>query len=222
MRGWECHNGSHSPYSKLWRYTGGGSLVRLAAHPIGAMVYLKQIEGEARNQAPIQPVSVVADTANPTAMLEGKSSVAQGWVDVETWGSVSIAFSDGSRGLALGSDTMVGGMQSRLVILTGNAHLECNLSPNDAMRGFGSDADSFGDSYVMEKAGTQAGWNNYLPQEDHSSGHIAMCADFVAAVREGREGLSTGELGLQVTRIVQAAYCSAREGRRVQLEELVS
>lgn len=220
MRGWECHNGSHSPYSKLWRYTGGGSLVRLAAHPIGAMVHLKELEGLARSGEPTRAVSVTADTANPTALLNGPSSVAQGWVDVETWASVSIAFSDGSRGLALGADTMVGGMQSRLVVLTGNGHLECNLSPHDALRGFGSEANSFGDSYVMEKAGSHAGWNSYLPQEDHSSGHIAMCADFVAAVREGRDACSTGELGLEVTRVVSAAYCSASEGRCVKLEEM--
>ncbi len=30
MRGGECHSGSHSPYSKEWRYTGGGALLRLA------------------------------------------------------------------------------------------------------------------------------------------------------------------------------------------------
>ena len=55
MRGGECHNGSHSPYSKTWRYTGGGALLRLGAHPIGAMLYLKSQEsnarGGARNQA---------------------------------------------------------------------------------------------------------------------------------------------------------------------------
>jgi predicted dehydrogenase len=220
IRGWECHNGSHSPYSKLWKYTGGGSLVRLAAHPIGAMVYLKEREGLAATGKPIRALSVIADTANPTALLDGPSSVAQGWVDVETWASVSIAFSDGSRGLALGADTMVGGMQSRLVVLTGDGHLECNISPHDALKSFGAEAQTFGDSYVMEKAGTHAGWNTYLPDEDHSSGHTSMCADFVAAVREKREGRSSGDLGLEVTRIVSAAYCSAAEGRRVTLDEV--
>ena len=31
MRGGECHSGSHSPFSKIWRYTGGGALIRLGA-----------------------------------------------------------------------------------------------------------------------------------------------------------------------------------------------
>ena len=50
MRGGEAHCGSHSPYSKIWRYTGGGALLRLGAHPIGTMLYLKQQEGVARKR----------------------------------------------------------------------------------------------------------------------------------------------------------------------------
>ena len=42
MRGGECHCGSHTPFSKIWYYAGGGALTRLGAHPIGAMIYLKR------------------------------------------------------------------------------------------------------------------------------------------------------------------------------------
>ena len=45
MHGWEAHSGSHSPYSKDWRRTGGGALLRLGAHPSGAMLWFKQTEG---------------------------------------------------------------------------------------------------------------------------------------------------------------------------------
>lgn len=220
MRGWECHSGSHSPYSKLWRHTGGGALIRLAAHPIGAMLHLKAEEGRRLAGAPTTVVSVVADVADVTPLAGADPAIATGWVDVETWGGVTIAFSDGSRAYAMGSDTMVGGMQSKLVVLTDRSHLECNLSPHDSLRGYGASVGTFGDSYVMEKASHDAGWNSFLPDEDASSGHLAMCADFVAAVREGRPARSTGQLGLDVLRVVQAAYISAEEGRRVLLEEL--
>ena len=221
LRGWECHSGSHSPYSKLWRYTGGGSLIRLAAHPIGAMLHLKAAEGLAREGAPIVPVAVVADAADVTAGVEpGGPGVATGWVDVESWGSVSIAFSDGTRGLAMGSDTMVGGMQSRLVVLTDQTHLECNLSPHDSLRGYGAAQGAFGESYVMEKASHDAGWHSFIPDEDASSGHLDMCADFVAAAAGERPGRSTGALGYEVTRVVMAAYVSAAEGRRITLDEV--
>jgi predicted dehydrogenase len=44
MRGGECHSGSNSPYSKQWRTAGGGALLRLGVHPIGAMLHLKRQE----------------------------------------------------------------------------------------------------------------------------------------------------------------------------------
>ena len=58
IRGGEAHNGSHSPYAKQWCHTGGGALLRLGAHPVGAMIYLKRVEGEARGTGPIRPVAV--------------------------------------------------------------------------------------------------------------------------------------------------------------------
>src|SRR5207244_8517217 len=64
MRGGECHSGSHSPYSKVWRHTGGGALLRMGSHPIGGMLYLKQQEGLARLGRPIRPVAVTAETGD--------------------------------------------------------------------------------------------------------------------------------------------------------------
>ena len=223
MQGWEAHMGSHSPYSKLWRYTGGGALLRLGAHPVGAMLYLKAEEGLARDGVPIRPVSVTAEvgdlTRNP-ALDEANTKVATGWKDVENWGCVIITFSDGSRGIARGSDNHLGGMESKLVILASDHHLECRLSPHDLVRAYASDDKVFGDRYIMEKVDTKAGWSTPLPDEAWSSGHLAMCADFVDAVAEDREALSTGELGLEVTRVIYAAYLAAAEGRRVVLDDI--
>ena len=62
MRGGECHSGSHSPFSKRWRYTGGGALLRLGAHPIGAMLYptphtarLRRVGGWRLGDVPLAP-----------------------------------------------------------------------------------------------------------------------------------------------------------------------
>src|SRR5512145_317837 len=83
MRGGECHSGSHSPYSKIWRYTGGGALLRLATHPIGAMLYLKQQEGLARNGQPIRPIAVSAEVGDlsriPSVTAEAKPWMVTGW-----------------------------------------------------------------------------------------------------------------------------------------------
>lgn len=218
MRGWETHSGSHTPYAKLWRYNGGGALIRLAAHPIGAMVALKRVEGEARGEA-IVPVEVNCEVADLSraASAGAEPKIATGWVDVENWGCLTIRFSDGTRAVAIGSDNQLGGMESRLKIMASTCQFEVNLSPNDLLRSYATEEGAFGDEYVMEKASTQAGWNTPIPDEDWSSGHQAMCDEFVAAVAEGRPTASNGELGLQVTRIIYSGYVSAAEGRRVSL-----
>ena len=220
MRGWEGHKGSHSPYSKLWSKTGGGALLRLGAHPVGAMLHLKQLEGEARGGAPIRPVSVTAEVADLSRIssLEGRDlHVADGWVDVENWGCVILSFEDGSRGVAYGSDTLLGGMQSRLDVFASNCRLECNLSPNDLLRSYAPDGEVFGDAYIMEKVDSGAGWATPMPDEDWTSGQLPMCEAFARAAADGTPVASDGELGLWVTRVIYAAYVAAAEGRRVEL-----
>ncbi len=221
MRGGECHSGSHSPFSKKWIHTGGGALLRLGSHPIGAMLYLKEVEGNQRSGRPIRPVSVVAETADLTKQpglgAGADSGIVTGWQDVETWGTAVITFEDGSRATAWASDIMLGGMESRLDVLLSNAHLKCNMSPHDLVQAFAPNPRVFGDEYLMEKLETNAGWSTPLPNEDWSSGHLEMCRDFVSAVAENRPAAATGEVGVEVVRVVYAAYQSAREGRRVDL-----
>ena len=218
MRGWETHSGSHTPYAKLWRYNGGGALIRLAAHPIGAMVALKKAEGQSRGES-IVPVEVTCEVADLSlaAAAGSEPKITTGWVDVENWGCLTIRFSDGTRGVAIGSDNQLGGMESHLKVLASTCQFEINLSPNNMLRSYAVEDGAFGEEYVMEKASTQAGWNTPIPDEDWSSGHQAMCDEFIAAVREGRPTASDGELGLEVTRIIYSGYVSAAEGRRVAL-----
>ncbi len=221
MRGGECHNGSHSPYSKIWRYTGGGALLRLGAHPIGAMVYLKNQEGIARSVKAIRPVSVTAEVGDLSeiASLQGADiqDIAQGWQDVETWATAIISFSDGSKGVASASDNVLGGMQSWLEIFLSNSRIQCNFSPHNLVNLYAPSQEVFADTYLNEKASTSAGWNAAIPDEDWSSGHVAMCHHFVNAAMHNEATSCDGRLGLEVTRIIYAAYQSAKEGRRIVL-----
>ena len=220
MRGWESHNGSHSPYAKSWKYNGGGALIRLGAHPIGAMLYLKRREGMARSGTPIRPVAVTADVADLSRVRSldtNASAIATGWKDVENWGCAIIRFEDGSRGIAYGSDNMLGGMESRLEILGADHHLKCNLSPNDMLRAYAPNETTFGEEYIMEKSSTGVGWSTPMPDEDGTSGHLDMCRAFVDGLLEGRPTESDGRLGLEVTRVVYAAYLAATEETKVEL-----
>ena len=223
MRGWESHSGSHSPFSKDWRHTGGGALLRLGAHPIGAMLWLKRREGLRLTGRPIGVASVTAEVADPTAhaALDGSNTrIATGWKGVESWGCAVLAFEDGTRGVASGSDLMLGGMQSRLQLFASDHHLECNLSPNDLLKAYATEEGAFGSSYLMEKLHGQAGWSTPIPDEDWSSGQQGLCQAVAEAVADGRRSEADGSLGADVTRVIYAAYVSAAEGRRVVLADL--
>ncbi len=222
MRGGECHSGSHSPYSKLWRYTGGGALLRLGAHPIGAMLYLKRQEGLVRHGQPIRPVAVSAEVGDLSRIrsvaAETKPWIVTGWQDVENWAAVIITFADGSRAIVYASDVVLGGMESKLEIFLSNSQFKCNLSPNNPLQAYAPHPDVFSDEYLIEKASTSAGWSTPMPNEDWTSGHLAMCQDFVAAVAEKRPAKSDGHLGLEVTRLIYTAYVAAATGQRVEID----
>jgi len=221
MRGGECHSGSHSAFSISWRYAGGGALVRLAVHAIGAALYLKRCERIARNGRPVRVASVTCETANlaPVAKLATKqgSWLADKWVDVENWATVLLGFTDGSRATLFGSDAVLGGMQSSLEIYLSNAVLQCKMTQNDELVAYAPASEVFADEYLVEKLETKAGWCRPSPDEEDTLGHYEQAQDFVAAVADGRPSLADGSLGRDVVQVVYAAYLSAEKGRRVTL-----
>jgi predicted dehydrogenase len=222
MRGGECHSGSHSPYSKEWRYTGGGALLRLGVHPLGAMLYLKRQEGQRRWGRPIRPLSVVAEvgdlTRSPGFVDEQQHWIGTGWLDVENWGSILLTFDDGTRGIVWASDAVLGGMESSLKVMLSNAHIVCNLTHTRLVEAYAPDADVFGSEYLTEKLETSAGWSPPQPDEDWVQGHRHMIQDFVSCVADGRQPQSNGELGRDVIQVVYSAYVAAEEGRRVFID----
>lgn len=222
MRGWESHSGSHSAYAKDWRHTGGGALLRLGAHPIGAMLWLKKQEGKRLRGRATQLAAVTAEVADVTLAATANAApceVATGWNGVENWGCCVLHFDDGSRGVAYGSDTLLGGMQSHLTVLASDHRFECALSPADTLRAYATRDGAFGNEYVMEKVAGQAGWTTPIPDEDATSGQQAL-VQAVADELRGATGAANGadgELGLEVVRAIYSAYVSAAEGRRIAI-----
>jgi predicted dehydrogenase len=73
LRTEENHSGSNSVYSREWKATGGGALLRMGAHSVGACLHLKDWEGRVRRGRGIRPVSVVADTADLVHSQAGRA-----------------------------------------------------------------------------------------------------------------------------------------------------
>ena len=218
MRGLESHSGSHSPYAKDWRATGGGALLRLGAHPIGAMLWLKRREGLRLRGRATRAIAVTAEVADLSLAAPADAcAVARDWNGCENWGSAVLHFDDGSRGVVHGSDCMLGGMQSHLTILASDHRFECALSPVDGLRAYAPAEGAFGASYIMEKVHGQSGWSTPIPDEEWHSGQQGLVQSVAEDLATGRAPESDGALGAEVVRIVYSAYLSAAEGRRVAL-----
>lgn len=220
----ESHSGSGSVYAKRWRTAGGGSLVLKGAHPLGAVLQLKQWEGEWKSGRPIRPASVFCEVGNLTWIEAFKREpvhyLKTDWQDVEDWGIMVLRFEDGSVAEIKAGDTTLGGVHNYLEAYLSNARLRANLNPNDACVAYAPSAEVFGDEYISEKIETKGGWTFPSPDEHWNQGYLQEIADFVGAIGDERQPVSGLMLARDVAIVLYAAYVSAEEGRRVDLGRL--
>jgi predicted dehydrogenase len=223
IRGEESHSGSHAITSKRWATAGGGALIRLAPHPLGAALYLKEQEGLRRDGRPIRPVAVTAEVADLTRMAafqaEEKHWLVDGWHDVENWSTLIVAFADGSRAVIGASDIALGGIETSFEVFLSNGRIQCDMSHSDLLRAFVPDAAIWGDTYLMEKVDHKGGWSFPSVDEHWMLGYPQEMRDFVEAVAHDRPPRSTGALGREVVRVIYAGYRAAQEGRRIELDD---
>jgi predicted dehydrogenase len=226
LRAEENHSGSNSVFSREWKSTGGGALLRMGVHSVGACLHLKQWEGECRHGRGIRPVSVLADTADlihTPASDRARKVGAHRWissdpVDVEDWANVTIRFEDGSRATVLVSDVGLGGLNTRVTAFMTDGVIKANMTANDAIETYAVDASTFADEYFTEKLETKAGWNRPSCDEDWFRGFAQEIEDFVQAIRADREPRSGIDLAVDCVNLIYSAYLSAEEGRSVDLE----
>ena len=226
LRAEENHSGSNSVFSKEWKYMGGGALLRMGAHAVGACLYLKQWEGQQRRGKSILPVSVMADTADlihTEASENAKKANAHQWissdpVDVEDWANVVIRFDDGSRATVLVSDVGLGGLNTRVTAYMTDGVIKANMTANDVIETYAVDPGTFASENFTEKLETKAGWNRPSCDEDWFRGFSLEIEDFIHAIHEGREPRSGIDLAVDVVNVIYASYQSAEEGKVIQLK----
>ena len=225
IRAQECHSGSHAAYAKRWRQAGGGALLRLGAHPIGAALHLKRWEGERTTGAPIRLQSVMCEAGDLTRMpsfrAQEKKWLVHDWEDVESWAAATLTFEDGSRAVCVASDTVLGGMDDTVQIYLANARINCNFTHSTSLQVYAAEHAVFPGEPLQEKLTTNAGWSYPPIDMEYMLGYSPEIQDFVAAVAEDRPPLSDGALGRAVVEAIYAAYLSAEEGRRVTVPSAV-
>jgi predicted dehydrogenase len=220
LRAEESHSGSHAAYAGRWRTAGGGALLRMGSHPVGAVLHLKHYEGERRSGRPIRAAAVLADVAQLTklpALAARAAGLARVAEDVEDWSVAVITFEDGTKATVHANDTTLGGVRNTVTAYFTNAVVQANINPNNARVAYAPAASVWGDEYITEKVETKAGWQFPSPEEDWMRGYPQELEDFVEAIRERREPLAGARLAREVVEVIYAAYLSAATGRRVEL-----
>jgi len=219
LKGEESLKGSSSAVAGEWSGTGGGSLIRVGTHPLTGILYLKQVEAKARGEQ-ITIKSVLADTAFTTGCLteEEHRHIAARPNDVEDFSTVTVTFSDETKALVIGCDTVLGGTKNYVEVYCNDNALMCNITPTDIMNCYFLDEDNLEDVTISEMLPQKLGWNKAFVSDEVIRGYTGELQDFVECIAYDREPLSDFQLAYDTMKIIYAAYVSSEEGRRVDFE----
>lgn len=219
LKGEESIKGSSSAVAGLWEKTGGGALIRMGCHPVSGVLWLKQVEAEARNEI-ISVVSVVADTGNIITSLSeyDKRHLTGKPIDVEDFANVTITFSDGTKAVVMASDHVLGGTKNYIEIYANDGVLMCNITPTDNLKTYFVDQDGLEDVYISEMLEEKTGWNHVFIAEEILRGYTYELQDFMECIVHDRQPLSGIDLAYETIKVIYAAYLSASEGRIVNYE----
>jgi predicted dehydrogenase len=218
----ESHSGSHSQYYGVWKFSGGGSVVGKACHPLTAALSLKRSEGESRDSKPIRPATVSARTHEITRL---KNFVDAGFLrtsyeDIEDYAQIHVTFDDGTVADIFSTELVMGGVHNWLEVFANNHRTRCNLNPIDALETYNPREEQLEDVYVTEKIGTKQGWSNPAPDEDWQHGYPQEMQDFAECFSTGREPLASAALARDTVAVLYSAYVSAeRRGQEVEIPQ---
>jgi predicted dehydrogenase len=214
MMGEQSHSGSHSPYYGKWKFSGGGSMMGKGCHPLSAALYLKRVEGEARDGEAIRPAAVSARTHAITRLkgFRDEGYLRTSYEDVEDYAQMHVTFSDGMVADLFASELVIGGVQNWLQVVGNNHRTRCNLNPINALETFNPREEILGDVYVTEKIGTKQGWSHPAPDEAWQHGYPQEFQDFMESVFQDREPLAGMELARDTIATIYAGYLSAERG----------
>ncbi len=220
MHGEESHSGSHSLSYGQWHLSGGGSMIGKGCHPLSAALYLKQVEGMARDGSPIRPSSVSARTHAVTRMngYINSGHLRTTYKDIEDFALMHVVFEDGTFADIFASELVLGGVHNWIEVNTNNHRTICNISPNNAMQSYTPDKKHFSEVYVVEKTETKEGWSSVSPDESWFTGYQHEMEAFYRAAAHGIPVESNSVLAADTIAVIYSGYLSASErGREFEI-----
>lgn len=213
QHGEEAHSGSHSKAYGFWHMAGGGSMVGKGCHPLTAALYLKRVEGRARDGKPIRPAAVSART-HAITQLDGfidKGHLRADYHDIEDFSVMHVVFEDGTIADIFASEIIMGGIHNWLEVCANNHRTVCNINPNTAMETYNPVEAQFDDIYVVEKIGTKQGWAPTAPDEDHFTGFPQEIESFYRTVAYNEPVESNSALAADCISTIYSAYVSSEQ-----------
>ena len=218
MMGGESHSGSHSPVYGIWKHAGGGSLVGKGCHPLTACLYLKQIEGRARDGRPLRPASVSCRVHEITRLpgFRDRGFLRTDYDDVEDYSQRHVTFDDGTVADVYATELVLGGVHNWLDVFANNHRTSCRLNPVNLLDTYNPEAAQLDDVYVVEKIGTKEGWSHPAADEEWQQGFYAEIQDFMECCASGRRPQSSALVAHDTVATLYAGYVSAqRKGQDV-------
>ncbi|MBW7866638.1 MAG: Gfo/Idh/MocA family oxidoreductase [Candidatus Hydrogenedens sp.] len=214
IHGEEAHSGSHNPTYAEWKFSGGGVMIGKGCHPLTAALYLKRVEGRARDGRPIRPATVSARTAALTRMpnFQDEGHIRRDYHDIDDFSMMHVTFEDGTLATVFASDIVLGGIHNWLDVCANNHRTLCNINPNTGMQAYNPVDANFRDIYTVEKIGTKQGWTAMPPDEDWSTGYPQEIEAFYRCIAEDTPPESDSLLGADTISTIYSAYVSAEQG----------
>jgi len=220
MMGGESHSGSHSPVYGIWRHAGGGSLVGKGCHPLTACLYIKEVEGRARDGRPIRPASVSCRVHEITRLpgFRDRGFLRTDYDDVEDYSQLHVTFDDGTVADVFATELVLGGVHNWLEVFANNHRTTCRLNPVNLLDTYNPEAAQFKDVYLVEKLGTKEGWSHPAADEEWQQGFYAEIQDFVECCATGRRPQSGALVAHDTVATLYAGYVSAeRKGQETRV-----
>ncbi len=217
-KGEESLKGSSSPVAGEWNKTGGGTFIRTGAHPLSAILWLKNIEGKTHGKN-ISVKTVLADMRRITPSLTeyDHRHIAARPHDVEDCATVILTFSDNTSAAIIATDTLLGGSKNYIELYCNDAAITCKMTMSDMMETYFLDEDNLDNVYLSEMLPTKCGWNKPFLEDEIIRGYTDEMRDFIESIYYDKEPRSGFQLAYDTTRIIYAAYKSAELGHTVNL-----
>ncbi len=189
----EEHDGPHSPWFWDVNLSGGGVLLDMGCHSIEFARWIL-------DRPQVRSVSATLGTFVHRDRTRGEDHAV-----------CIIEFENDAIAIAENSWAKTGGIDDRCEIYGSKGNTRADLIHGNAL----ITHSKVGYGYAVEKADTTVGWTFTGFEEEWNYGFPQEMQHFINVIKGREEPVERGEDGLEVLKIIHAAYQSAGEGRKI-------